>query len=244
MALPKLDVPIYETKLLSNGKTIKFRPFLVKEQKLFLMATQSEDVKDVVDVIKQVLKNCILTEKIDIDELPTFDLEHVFLQLRAKSVGEVVNLQYNCNNVVKTKDDDDVVCDGVVKFKIDLTKLDIIKDEKHSNTIQFTENLGIVMKYPNFKLFNNFENNEAKDELDLIINSVDYIFDKDNMYYAKDTSHEEMVEFFENMQQEDFEKVLEFFQTMPKISKGLHFKCPKCNYEEDIIVEGIQNFFG
>lgn len=244
MALPKLDVPIYETKLLSNGKTIKFRPFLVKEQKLFLMATQSEDVKDVVDVIKQVLKNCILTEKIDIDELPTFDLEHVFLQLRAKSVGEVVNLQYNCNNVVKTKDDDDVVCDGVVKFKIDLTKLDIIKDEKHSNTIQFTENLGIVMKYPNFKLLNNFENNEAKDELDLIINSVDYIFDKDNMYYAKDTSHEELVEFFENMQQEDFEKVLEFFQTMPKISKGLHFKCPKCNYEEDIIVEGIQNFFG
>lgn len=243
MPLPKLDVPVYETQLISNGKTIKFRPFLVKEQKLFLMATQSEELSDSIDVIKQVLRNCILTEDIDVEDLSTFDLEYVFLQLRTKSVGEVVNLRYTCNNDVLTENGETKKCGGIVKFNLNLQEVKPEKGENHTNKIQITPKLGVVMKYPTFKMLQN-SNIEDIDVLDLIVECIDYIYDENEIYYAKDTTKQELIEFVESMQKDDFAKIEEFFNTMPKLKKDLDFKCPKCGYQETITVEGIQNFFG
>ena len=244
MALPKIDVPVYETKLISTGKTVKFRPFLVKEQKLFMMASESTDVKETVGVIKQVLNNCILSD-VDVETLPTFDLEHLFMQLRARSVGEVINLKYNCNNIVKKDDGEEKTCGGLVKFDLKLLEIQPTIDKEHSTKIVISPKLGIVMKYPSFETAfadEMIENNIEK-TIDIIVNCIDYIYDEDQMYYAKDTPKEELVEFIENLQQDDVEKIQNFFSTMPKIKKDLDFKCPKCGYEERIEVEGIQNFF-
>ena len=245
MALPKIDVPTYETTLISSGKKVKYRPFLVKEQKLFLMASQSTDEKETVDVVKQVLNNCILSD-IDVDDLPTFDLEHLFMQLRARSVGEVVNLKYNCNNTVKDDKGEDKVCGGLVKFDLNILDIKPTIDPEHSNKIASTDKLGIVMKYPTLGMVKNFDNlqSESIDTImDVIVSCIDFIYDADQMYYAKDSTKEELMEFVDNLQQDDLEKIQKFFTTMPKISKPLDFKCGKCGYEEKIVVEGIQNFF-
>ena len=245
MALPKIDVPTYETKLISNGKTVKYRPFLVKEQKLFLMAAQSTDEKETVDVVKQVLNNCILSD-IDVDDLPTFDLEHLFMQLRARSVGEVVNLKYNCNNTVKDDKDEEKVCGSLVKFDLNILDIKPIIDEKHSSKIEINDKLGIMMKYPTLSLIKdagNLANEDVDTVLNVIVSCIDYIYDADQMYYAKDSTKEELLEFIEGMEQEDMEKIQLFFTTMPKIAKELDFKCKKCGYEETITVQGIQNFF-
>jgi hypothetical protein len=245
MALPKIDVPTYETTLISSGKKVKYRPFLVKEQKLFLMAAQSDDEKETVDVVKQVLNNCIITD-IDIESLPTFDLEYLFMKLRARSVGEVVNLKYNCNNTVKDDKGEDKVCGGLVKFDLNLLEIEPTRNEEHNNKIEITDKLGIVMKYPTLGMVKNFDNlqNESIDTIiEIIVGCIDFIYDADQMYYAKDSTKEELMEFVDNLQQDDLEKIQKFFTTMPKISKPLDFKCGKCGYEEKIVVEGIQNFF-
>mgnify|MGYP003650651776 CR=1 FL=1 len=245
MALPKIDVPVYETKLISTGKTVKFRPFLVKEQKLFLMAAQSDEEKETIDVVKQVLNNCILSD-VNIEELPLFDVEHLFLQLRARSVGEVVNLKYNCNNVVSNDKGEEKVCNNTVKFDLNILEIQPTIDSEHKTKIELSDKLGIVMKYPNLYMIDNskkIKKEEVEVVMDLIIKCIDYIYDKDNIYYAKDFSKDELMEFIESMQQEDLEKLQKFFFTMPKISKQLDFKCGKCGYEEKIVVEGLQNFF-
>jgi len=245
MALPKIDVPTYETTLISSGKKVKYRPFLVKEQKLFLMASQSTDEKETVDVVKQVLNNCILSD-IDVDDLPTFDLEHLFMQLRARSVGEVVNLKYNCNNTLKDDKGEDKVCGGLVKFDLNILDIKPTIDSEHNNKIEITDKLGIVMKYPTLGMVKNFDNlqSESIDTImDVIVSCIDFIYDDEQMYYAKDSTKEELMEFVDNLQQDDLEKIQKFFTTMPKISKPLDFKCGKCGYEEKIVVEGIQNFF-
>jgi hypothetical protein len=245
MALPKIDVPTYETTLISSGKKVKYRPFLVKEQKLFLMASQSSDEKETIDVVKQVLNNCILSD-IDVDDLPTFDLEHLFMQLRARSVGEVVNLKYNCNNTLKDDKGEDKVCGGLVKFDLNILDIKPTIDPEHINKIEITDKLGIVMKYPTLGMVKNFDNlqSESIDTImEVIVSCIDFIYDTDQMYYAKDSTKEELMEFVDNLQQDDLEKIQKFFTTMPKISKPLDFKCGKCGYEEKIVVEGIQNFF-
>ena len=239
--LPKIDTPVYETKLISSGKKVKFRPFLVKEQKLLLMAFESNDTKETINIVKQILNNCLLT-KVDIDELPSFDIENLFLQLRARSVGETISLKYNCNNIIEN----DKKCNGIVQFDLNLLELEPIKETKHSNKIEITNKLGIVMKYPSFSNINIDivnEENEIEKTIELITKCIDYIYDNEQIYYAKDSTKEELIEFVENLQQDDLEKIQNFFLTMPKIKKELNFKCPKCNYEEKLNVEGLQNFF-
>lgn len=243
MKLPKIDVPIYTVNLLSTGKPIKFRPFTVKEEKLFLMTNETDDAKAILDTTKQVLNNCILDD-VDIENLPMFDIENLFLNIRARSVGEVVNLRYKCNNLVKNEKNEETKCNNVVD--IDLNVLDIKPEENknHSKKITITENLGIVMKYPSFKIFENISlDDETISIVETIVNSIDYIYDKENVYYAKDSSKEELNEFVESLQSKDLEKIKDFFLTMPKLSKNVHFKCNKCNYEEDIKIEGIESFF-
>jgi hypothetical protein len=241
--LPKLDVPIYEVKLISTGKTIRFRPFLVKEQKLFLMASEATDPKETINTIRQVLKNCILDE-LDVDSLPTFDLEFLFMNLRARSVEEVVDLKYKCNNIVKNDKDEDTTCTGSVEFKLNLLEIEPIKDPNHTNKIQLTENLGIALKYPSFDMIQKYESKSENEIMaGVLTDCIDYVFDNDQIYYAKDQTKEELDEFIDNLQQKDLEKIKVFFDTMPEIKKDVHFKCPKCLYEEDIQIKGLQSFF-
>jgi DNA-directed RNA polymerase subunit M/transcription elongation factor TFIIS len=246
MALPKVDVPIHEVTLISTGKKIKYRPFLVKEQKLFLMAAESKDPKEMINTVKQVLNNCILSENVNVDELPSFDLENIFLNLRARSVGEIIDLKYNCNNVVKSDKGEDKVCNGMVKFDLNILEIEHTKNDKHDKKIEISSSIGIVMKYPNMKMFSNlgFKNTESVEVImELIVDCIDYIYDVDKIYYAKDSTKEELMDFVDNLHQEDLIKIQNFFNTMPKISKTLNFKCGKCGHEEEIVVEGIQNFF-
>ena len=241
--LPKLDVPIHELKLVSTGKTIRFRPFLVKEQKLFLMASESEDPKETIKVIRQVIKNCVLDE-IDIDSLPSFDLELLFMHLRARSVQEIVDLKYKCNNIVKDEESKDVKCTGSVDFKLNILEIETVKNPNHTNKIELTENLGICLKYPTFEMLANLKSkNENETLMELLTICVDNIFDQDNIYYTKDVTREELVDFIDNLQQKDLEKIQEFFETAPKIKKNIGFSCRKCGYKENIEVEGLQNFF-
>jgi hypothetical protein len=230
-------------KLISTGKPIRFRPFLVKEQKLFLMASESEDAKETINVIRQVLKNCVLDE-IDVDGLPTFDLEYLFMNMRARYVDEVVDLKYKCNNVIKNDKDEDVRCEGTVGFKFNLLEIQPTIHEDHKNKINLTENLGICLKYPTFEMVKKYEDMDENQVLThVLVDCIDYIFDQDQIYYAKDSTREELEEFIDNLQQKDLEKFKDFFDKMPEIKKDVKFKCPKCDYEEDITIKGMQNFF-
>jgi hypothetical protein len=242
--LPKLDVPIYETQLISNGQTVRYRPFLVKEQKLFLMAAESDDPKDTINAIKQVLRNCVLDD-IDIENMATFDIEYLFLQLRARSIGEVVNLRFNCNNTVTEKGEEQK-CGNLVKIDVNVLDVNPIKSENHTNKVQITEKIGVVLKYPTFGSidFAGLDTQDMQQILNVIVSCIDYIYDEEQVYYAKDTKKEELVEFIENMKQTDLEKISSFFTSLPKLKKEIHFHCDKCNYEEDITLEGVQSFFG
>jgi len=241
--LPKLDVPTYEVNLISTGKPIRFRPFLVKEQKLFLMASESDDPKETVQVIRQVLKNCIIDE-IDVDSLPTFDLEWLFINLRARSVEEIVNLRYKCNNNVKDEEGKDVKCSGYVEFDVNLLDIEPSKNPEHTNKIQITENLGVVLRYPTFEMVQKYEGLQENDLMtNVLVDCIDYIYDKEQMYYAKDTTRDELIEFVDSLQQKDLEKIKLFFDTIPEVKKDVTFDCPKCKYKEEIAIKGIQNFF-
>lgn len=243
MALPKLDIPTYEVNLISTGKPVRFRPFLVKEQKLFLMASESDDQNEVIRTIRQVLKNCVLDE-VDIDALPTFDLEFLFMNLRARSVEEVVDLKYKCNNLVKDDEGNEKKCGGEVEFKLNLLEIQATKNPDHTNKIQITDDIGVCFKYPSFDMAQKYEDmNENDAMMNIVVDCIDYIFDKENIYYAKDSAREELIEFVDNLQQKDLEKFQMFFETLPEIRKDVHFKCGKCGYEEDITLKGLQSFF-
>lgn len=243
MSLPKIDVPIFEAVLPSNKQIVKFRPFLVKEQKLLLMASQATEVKEVIDSIKQILRNCILTE-LDIESLPVFDLEFLFLNLRARSVNEIVDIKYKCNNHSVTEDGETRTCTGMVEYKIDVLEIKPEFAPNHTNKIQVSENLGIVLKYPTFEMMKTIEGKREDEAVfELLLQCIDYIYDKDNMYYPKDSTHEEMTEFIDNLQQKHLEMIKDFFDSMPKVKKDLDFKCPKCGLEDKIVIEGVQSFF-
>jgi len=243
MALPKLDVPIFTVDLPLTKTKLRYRPFLVKEEKLLLIAMESDDEKMILDSIKQIINNCCLDE-IDTDSLPITDLEYFFLHLRARSVGEIVDLQYKCNNKVKDAEGQETECGNSVKIKVNVLEIEPTINPKHTNKIELTKNLGIVMKYPNFTLIDKVKStNDVEQILGIIMNCVDYIYDEEKIYYKKDISDSELTEFIESLTQKQFAKVQEFFETVPSIKKELDFKCNKCGYQEKIVIEGIQNFF-
>jgi hypothetical protein len=245
MALPKIDVPIYEAKLLSTGKAIKFRPFTVKEEKLFLMATESEDTDTTINTIRQVLNNCVLDD-IDIDSLPLFDIEFLFVNLRARSIGEVVNLKYRCKNMVMDEESkEEKVCNNQVQIDLNILEIKPEAGADHTKDIKITDTLGIMMRYPKMNMvFNSKDKDEFDVIVELIIDCIDYIYDADSVYYSKDSSREELMEFVDSLQSKDLDKIKQFFETMPKMKKNLDFKCSKCDYHESLELEGIQSFFG
>ncbi len=243
MILPKLDTPTYELNLISTGKPVRYRPFLVKEQKMFLMSAESEDTKELITTIRNVLKNCLLDE-VDVDNLPSFDLEYLFMNLRARSVEEVVNLKYKCNNNVKNKEGEEKKCNHIVEFDVNILEIEPTTYDNHTDKIQINEKVGIRLKYPTFEMFQKYDNLEQGEAmLQVLVDCIDYIYDEEQMYYSKDSTRKELEEFIDNLQQKDLEKFKDFFNTMPELKKDLNFDCPKCEHKETITVKGMQNFF-
>lgn len=242
MALPKIDVPIYDIKLISTGKKLRFRPFTVKEEKLFLMAGESDNPESLVPTIIQVLNNCVIDE-VDVESLPLFDIEYLFLNLRGRSISEIVNLKYKCNNTVTDDAGNKKTCNNVVEFDVNVLEVEPEKDPTHTTRIELTDKLGIIMKYPKMSMINLSQGDDIDAVLDMILDCIDSIYDEENVYYAKDSTKEELMEFLDSLQAKDLEKLKHFFETMPRLKKQVHFKCNKCGYEEDIKVEGLQSFF-
>lgn len=242
--LPKIEVPIYDLNLLSTGQKVKFRPFTVKEEKLFLMAAEANDAKSIIDTVKQIVNNCLI-DKINVDELPIFDIENIFINLRSKSVGEIVNLRYKCNNKIQdVETKEEKTCNNLVEVDVNLNEIISKEKLKKDNKIEITENLGIVMNYPSLKILSTWDGNDENSSiLETVVSCIDFIYDKENIYYAKDTPKEELVEFIESMQTKDLDKIKDFFDSAPKLRTNIHFKCPKCNYEENVLVEGLESFF-
>ena len=247
MALPKISNPIFELTLPSTGTSVKYRPFLVKEQKILLLAMESEDQKAVLLAIKQIINNCAI-DKINPDEIPTFDLEYFFMRLRAKSIGETIDLKLRhptgFNSDVKE-------CDGITDAKLNLLEVEVVKTEGHTDKIVLDEEtgIGIKLKYPNVSMaIEASKSNEGKNQMDVatdaIINSIEYIFDKETVYKKEDSTKKELIEFIENLSQDQYVKLTKFFESMPKLKHKVEWTCGKCGCKDEITLEGLSNFFG
>jgi hypothetical protein len=241
MALPKIDAPIYELDLPLSKKHIRFRPFLVKEQRNLLMAMESDDRDTIEKNIKQVLHNCTLTPDVNIDKLPISDVELYFLNLRARSVGEIVENKYRCENVV-----DDKTCGNLMESKLNLLDIKVDMSGAVDGNIQLTDKIVLKMVYPEFSFLERVgKMNSASDiAFGMIVDCIESIFDGEQFYYASETSKEELTEFVESLNQEQFSKIEAFFESMPKLNKTVQMTCGKCGFNHNIEVEGLESFFG
>ena len=221
----------------STGKTIKYRPFLVKEEKLLVLALESEDTKDISNAIKAVLKNCIQTKGIRVESLPTFDIEYLFLNIRGKSVGEQIEV-----NLIAP--DDGVTS---VSVEINIDEIKVQKNPEHDKKIKLDENLMMEMKYPSLDQFvkTNFDisENSMDQSFDLIASCVDKIYNEEEVWSTEDVTKKELIDFLEQMNSMQFKQIEKFFQTMPKLSHEITFTNPKTNVESTVVLEGLSSFF-
>ena len=238
MPLPKIATPTYELELPSTGKTIQYRPFLVKEEKLLVIALESEDNKQITNAIKAVLRACVLTKGIKVENLPTFDIEYLFLNIRGKSVGEELDVNIICP-------DDEVT---EVAVKIDLDDIQVQRDEKHTNKIKLDDNLMMEMKYPSLDEFikSNFDfndRNQMDQSFQLIASCIDKVYSEDEAWATADCTKKEVNEFLESMNSSQFKEIETFFTTMPQLSHTINVKNPKTKVESDVVLEGLASFF-
>jgi len=238
MPLPKIATPTYELELPSTGETIKFRPFLVKEEKLLVIALESEDTKQITNAIKTVIKNCIETKGIKVETLPTFDIEYLFLNIRAKSVGEEIEVNLIC------PDDEETT----VSVKINVDDIKVQTNDKHTNKIKLDDHLMMQMKYPSLDQFikNNFDlsdNSAINQSFELVASCIDTIYNNEEVWAAADVSKKELMEFLDQMNTSQFKQVEKFFETMPKLSHTVKVKNPNTEVENDILLEGLSSFF-
>jgi hypothetical protein len=237
MALPMSSAPTYTLTVPSTGAQVKYRPFLVKEEKALMIAQQSEDPVVMVETLKNVIQACVVGD-IDASKLATFDLEYIFTQLRAKSVGEIVDLNAKCDDCEDDK--------AVTVVKIDLTKLEVQKNPEHTNKIELFDDVGVVLKYPSIDIIKKMESMDPTDVeqvFDIVVGCVDYIYNSQEVFYAKDQTKEELTEFLNNLTNEQFQKVQSFFETMPKLSKEIEYDCPVCRKHHVKVLAGLQSFF-
>jgi hypothetical protein len=241
MALPKIDTPIYDLTLPLSNKQIRFRPFLVKEQKNLLMAMEADDKDSIEKNVKQVLTNCTITEGINIEKLPVIDVEYYFLNLRARSVGELIENSYKCNNEVNGE-----ICNNVMKTSLNILDIKVEMPENDKSLIQLTDDITIKLRYPEYSVLKKITqmDNVSDVAFEMIAECVDYIYDGEQYYYGNEVSQKEMVEFIENLNQQQFQKIEEFFSDMPKLEKKIEIKCSKCSFQHNIDVQGLENFFG
>ena len=240
MALPKLNVPVYETILPSTEKVIKYRPFLVKEEKILLSEMEDYTGKELPAAIKQIIVKCVL-ESLDVNSLPTFDLEFLFLRLRAKSVGEKVKIglrPWPCSQ------NEGKLCGNSTEVEINLEEVKVIKDKDHSSKIMLDENIGIVLDYPTTAVLDKSKEDSFGIGMDIIKESVKMIYTKDDVYERDSFSTEDLAEFIDILNSEQFQKVKKFFDTKPKLSYHVKYKCSTCGEDKTTTLEGLDSFFG
>jgi hypothetical protein len=238
MTLPKISTPTYEFELPSTGKTIQYRPFLVREEKLLVLALESEDSKQITTAIKAVIKNCIETKNIKVETLPTFDIEYLFLNIRGKSVGEEIELNIICPDDEETS----------VPVKISVDEIQVQKNSNHTSKIKVDDSIMMEMKYPSLDQFikSNFDlsgDNAMDQSFDLIASCIDKIYTEDEVWTTSDVTKKELTDFLEQMNTSQFKQIENFFETMPKLSHTIKVKNPKTEVESDVVLEGLSSFF-
>ena len=237
MALPKLDVPIYEMAIPSTDEKVKYRPFLIKEEKILLIAMESGENKDIIQAVKQIVSECTFN-KLELGDMPMFDVEFMFLNIRAKSVGEISKLKVLCQ-------DDKVTYANV---EVDLSKIEVQVDDDHTNKIELSDEMGVFMKYPSIDSFSTAGIAEitASNMLDVIVACIDTIYDKkgEEVYDSKDSTQKELVDFVEQLNTKQFQEVQKFFDTMPKLRHEMKVKNPKTKKESKVVLTGLSDFFG
>ena len=237
MPLPKIVTPSFELTLPSNKKKVKYRPFLVKEEKILILAIESGGMKEITMAIKDVLKNCVLTRGIKIDELPTFDIEYLFLNIRARSIGESIDLVITCPDDGKTK----------VTTKIYIDEIEVKKSKDHTKDIKIDDTYTMRLKYPSLDQFVdenfNFEK-ETDNTFSLVASCIEMIFSKEEAWEGKDSTHKELVGFLEQLNSTQFKEVQNFFETMPKLSHEIEVENPETKVKSTVTLEGLASFFG
>ena len=241
MPLPTIETPTYELKLPSSNKKIKYRPFLVKEEKILIIALESRDQNEITNAVKDVLKKCILTRGVKVDDLPTFDIEYIFLNIRAKSIGEDIRLTVTCPDDRETQ----------VPVTIYVDEIKVTKPEGHTNDVVIDDKLTLRMKYPSLNQFveNNFE---VDDDPEVLVNKtfkvvadcMDTVFTEEDAWEAKDYTSSERVKFVEQLNSKQYKKVENFFATMPKLSHTIEVVNPNTKKKSSIVLEGLADFFG
>ena len=243
MALPKLNVPVYETILPSTDKVVKYRPFLVKEEKILLTAMESEDNTIVTNAVKQILKNCIQGE-MNINELPTFDIEFLFLRLRAKSVGEKITVglkPFPCAQ------NDGKLCEKSTEVEINLEEVKVKKDKSHSSKIMISDDIGIKMSYPDISILNRDRSEKISETdagMNVVKNCINMIFTAEETHERDSFTEEELDDFIDSLSSTQFQKIKEFFDTIPKLSHTVKYSCNTCGEEKETTIEGLNSFFG
>jgi len=236
MALPKLDVPIYEMVIPSTDEKIKYRPFLIKEEKILLIAMESGENKEIIQSVKQIVSECTFN-KLKLGDMPMFDVEFMFLNIRAKSVGEISKLKILCQDDKET----------YANVEVDLSKIEVQVDDNHTNKIELSDEMGVIMKYPSIDSFSTAGIAEitASNMLDVIVACIAQIYDKkgEEVYDAKDSTQKELVDFVEQLNTKQFQEVQKFFDTMPKLRHEIKVKNPKTKKESKVVLTGLSDFF-
>lgn len=237
--LPTFGLPNYELTIPSNGKKIKVRPFLVKEEKLLLMALESKDNNEIISTTKKIIKDCILTENVEIDNLPFFDVDYLFIALRAKSVGETIPIQFRCNNILGDEN-----CNNIFTANVDISSCEL-ENKNIPLEIPFGGGTIIKMKYPNYSVMKqiNDNNNIIDKKIHVIANSIQCIVEKEKVYTSKDFTIDELKKWVENLMQEQYKKLENFVDNFPTFVVTANVKCPECNYNHNIRYDNFESFF-
>ncbi len=239
MPLPKINTPTFELELPSTGKKIKYRPFLVREEKILIMAMESDDMKQITDSIVQILSDCIITKGIKVEKLSTFDIEYLFLNVRSKSVGEKVEVNVTCPDDGETK----------VQMEIDIDAIKVKKNRAHRSTIKINDELSMKLRYPSLDQFieSNFDvrdvQNNVGQSLSMITSCIDMIYNEEESWNASDSTQKELEEFIEQLNTKQFKQIEKFFTTMPKLTHTVVVKNPKTKVESEVVLEGLAAFF-
>ena len=238
MPLPKISTPTYELVLPSSGRKIKYRPFLVKEEKILIIALESQDQKQIATAIKQILASCILTRGTKVEKLSTFDIEYLFLNVRGKSVGEQIEVMVTCPDDGKTQ----------VPMSINIDSIKVTKSKNHKSDIKLDDTYTLKMRYPSLDEFikSNFsmDKMEVDDTFDLIASCIDQVYSEEESWTQEDCTKKELSEFLEQLNSGQFKEIEQFFNTMPKLSHKVKVKNPNTGVENEVVLEGLQNFFG
>lgn len=239
MPLPKINTPTYELEIPSTGKKVRYRPFLVREEKILIMALESEDMKQITNAIVEILSECILTKGVKVSELATFDIEYLFLNIRGKSVGEEIEVNVTCPDDGETQ----------VQMSIDIDTIKVQKEKEHNDIIKLDDTLSMKMKYPAIDQFveNNFEtqqdNNNVDQSLQMITACIEMVYNADECWSASDCTKKEMEEFVEQMNTKQFKEIEKFFTSMPKLSHTIKVKNPNTKKTSEVTLEGLASFF-